>query len=287
MNCYLCKSPMREFLKKNGYEIYRCPSCGLKTTRLNTDYEQFVNRFYSQGYFTGAQKYGAYANYRDDKWFIVQNMKKFLKQIKRYKSSGKLLDVGCAMGFFVELALGNGYDAYGFDPSEYAAAYAKKSVDGRVRHATIQSVHYPEKSFDVITVFDVVEHLGDPQKDLRKLSNYLKDDGILLIATGNAGSLSAKVFRRRWPFYTPPQHLFYFTKKNFETLLRQSGFTPIYWFGIGKWLSLRYVLHLARSNSESRLAKILYPLVGALRLGSFPMYLSLRDNMMVVARKAL
>ncbi len=255
-------------------------------TKLDTDYTQFVDEFYSQGYFTGVQKYGAYANYREDKWFIVQNMKKFLSQLKKYKPSGKLLDVGCAMGFFVELALGSGYDAYGFDPSEYAAGYAKRVLNGRIEHTTIRTSHYPKKSFDIITMFDVIEHLGDPGQDLEKLSTYLKDDGILLIATGNAESLSAKILRRRWTFYTPPQHLFFFTKKNFETLLAQYGFTPIYWFGIGKWLSLRYVLHLARSNGESRFAKILYPFVQTFHLGWIPTYLSLHDNMVVVANKA-
>lgn len=277
---------MAVFLVKNGYTIYRCPFCGLAQTDLHKNYEQFVAEHYNKGYFTGDPTRSAYVNYKDDKRFIVRNMRRFLRKVKEYKPAGKLLDVGAALGFFVELALQEGYDAFGCDPSSYAVAEAKKLVGpGRIKQGTIGSVTYPRKSFDVITLFDVFEHLSDPGGDIQKLSTFLKDDGIMVIATGDAKSLLATILKRRWTFYIPPQHLFFFNKKTMTTLLTAHKLAPVEWFRIGKWLSLRYVLHLARTTGESKLAHRLYALMNRLKAHHVPVFLPVGDNMVVVVRK--
>lgn len=285
MNCYLCQNPMSFFMYKNGYTIYRCPACGLAETNLNRNYESFVKEHYGRGYFTGNPQCSAYANYKDDKPYIVRNMKKFLSRVRSFKPSGKLLDVGCAMGFFVELALSAGYDAYGFDPSEYATSKAKKLLGKRIKIGTIQSIKYKPKSFDVITLFDVFEHLGDPRQDLLRLKGFLKDDGIIVIATGDSDSYAAKVLKRRWTFFIPPQHLFFFNRKNIDNLFRSISLAPLLWFRIGKWLSLRYILHLARTTGESKLAQKMYGLIHRNGIGRSPLYLPMHDNMVVIVGK--
>ena len=288
MKCYLCGSQTTFFLKKNGYSIYRCQACGLAQTDLQKNYKTFLSDHYSKGYFTGKQECGAYINYKDDKPMIVRNMKKFLREIKKHKPIGKLLDVGCALGFFVELAQQNGYEAYGFDPSRYAVDESRKLVGkDRIQLGTISSLSYKPKSFDIITLFDVFEHLGDPIADIRKLKTLLKENGILVIATGDTESLMARILKRRWTFYIPPQHLFFFNKKLLNQILVRENFIPIEWFHIGKWLSFRYVLHLARTTGESKVADIVYHITEKLRLETFPLYLSLGDNMVVIAKNRL
>lgn len=277
---------MKFFIEKNGYTLYKCTSCGLVRTDLNRKYEEFVEEHYNRGYFTGDPTRSAYINYKDDKKFIVKNMEKFLRELRKYKPKGKLLDVGCALGFFVELTLKHGYDSYGFDPSSYAAAEAKKLVEpSRIKQGTIGSVSYPKKYFDVITLFDVFEHLGDPLKDMQKLSKFLKDDGVFVIATGNTNSVMAKVLKRRWTFYIPPQHLFFFNKHTMTDLLKKCSLVPVEWFKIGKWLSLRYVLHLARTTGESKIARGLYVLMSKLKAEHAPLYLPVGDNMVTIVRK--
>lgn len=286
MTCYLCHSPMKFFFNKNGYSIYTCPHCDLKMTDLGSPYNEFVREHYNKKYFTGDMHRSAYINYKDDKFYIVRNMHTFLKKIQAIKSSGRLLDVGCALGFFVELALKNRYDAYGFDPSAYAIRESKNLVgEKRIKHGTISSVRYPPKLFDIITMFDVFEHLGDPISDLHKLKELLRDDGIIVIATGNTESLMAKVLKRRWTFYVPPQHLFFFNKQLLSSILLKENFTPLTWFCIGKWVSLRYVLHLARTTGESKAAGLLYDITERAGIGALPLYLPLRDNMVAIARK--
>lgn len=255
-------------------------------TDISIPYDEFVKEHYNKKYFTGDIHRSAYINYKKDKSCIVRNMRKFLKKIQEIKPSGKLLDVGCALGFFVELALQNGYDAYGFDPSTYAVSESREFVGKKhINQGTIGSVHYRPNSFDIITLFDVFEHLGDPIADMHRLYEFLKEDGIIVIATGDTASVMAKILKRRWTFYIPPQHLFFFNKKLLNDLLRKERFIPLKWFRIGKWLSLRYVLHLARTTGESRLGGVLYHRVERAGIGGFPLYLPLQDNIVVIARK--
>jgi len=285
MHCYLCHKPLHYFFTKNSYRLYRCLSCGLVETELGVPYKQFVRKFYDSGYFLGDNSACAYKNYENDKPYIVANMRSVLSRIKLFKETGTLLDVGCAYGYFVELALKNGFDAYGFDPSQYAVSKAEPEIKKRIHKGTLSDVSYQKNFFDIVTMFDVFEHFDDPIADLQKVRVLLKGDGIIMIATGDTDSLAEKILKRRWTFYIPPQHLFFFNKKTITETLNRAGFEPVTFFRIGKWLSLSYVLHLAKTSSESRFASILIPIVETLHLGSFPLYLPLGDNMVVVARK--
>lgn len=286
MKCYLCNHDLILYLTKNNYIVYRCSSCGLGITDLKKDYHKFVSEHYGKGYFTGDPKLSAYIDYKDDKGNIVRNLEKFLKKVRQYMPSGKLLDVGCAMGYFVELANNAGYDAYGFDPSEFAAQEARRIVgERRIKIGTIDSVSYPKNSFDVITLFDVFEHLQNPLEDIKKLTTFLKPNGIIIIATGDTESWAAKAFGRRWTFYNPPQHLFFFNKANLVLLLSKSGLTPVYWFRIGKWLSLRYLLHLATTVGENPFAHSILLFSNRLKIEKTPLYVPLHDNMVVIAKK--
>jgi len=257
----------------------------LVQTNLGKPYDQFIKKFYNAGYFTGEDGAGAYQNYRGDKSYIIKNMEAVLARIKKIKPKGKLLDVGCAYGYFVELALKNGFDAYGFDPSSHAVSHVPKEVHNRIGQHLVSEVSYKKQSFDVISILDVFEHLSDPISDIKKLRSFLKNDGIIVIATGDTGSLAARLLQRRWTFYIPPQHLFFFNKKTITETLRRAGFAPLSFFRIGKWVSLSYVLHLASTSSESALAKFLLPIVEYLGLSRIPLYLSMGDNMVVIARK--
>lgn len=286
MQCILCQNQMEKFLYKNGYWIYRCPACLFAQTELETNYLTFVRDHYSKGYFQGDPTRSAYANYELDKPIIIRNMKKFLSHILKKKQKGTLLDVGCAYGYFIELANRYGFDAYGFDASHHAAMQARKLVGAdKVQEGTVSDVVYKDKSFDVITLFDVFEHLQDPIGDLVALKRFLKDDGIIVIATGNARSVAAIVFGRRWTFYIPPQHLSFFTKTNMKIFLHRVKLVPIEWFSIGKWLSIDYILHLAKTTGESIVAVYIHRFIAHLPFSRTPLYIPVKDNMVVIAKK--
>lgn len=287
MKCILCKKPLLLFLEKNTYRIYRCPVCGLGETDLKRNYLTFVKEFYSREYYEGDPTRSAYADYELDKPLIARNMRKFLSFIRQHKPSGKLLDVGCAYGYFVELSAKSWYDSYGFDPSEFASGRAKELVGAsRIQKGTIGEVSYGKNQFDIISLFDVFEHLNDPLSDMKKLASLLKPGGYVIISTGDTDSLASRIMKRRWTFYIPPQHIFFFNKKNVSVLLSRAGLRPVAWYRVGKWLSLGYVLHLARTTGESRLAGFLYDLFGTYRIMRLPLYVPMKDNMVILAQKA-
>lgn len=286
MHCILCQIPLEKYLYKNGFWIYRCPTCYLGQTDLKRNYPEFVKEFYSKGYYEGDPSRSAYVDYELDKPLIVRNMRKFLSFLPRKKFRGALLDVGCAFGYFVELAVSQGYDAYGFDPSHFAAKKAKELVGKhRIQEGTIQEVTYPKASFDVITMFDVFEHLQDPLRDMKKLRTLLKPGGVILIATGDTKSIAARIMKRRWTFYIPPQHIFFFNRKNVVALLSLAGLVPHTWHRVGKWLSLGYILHLGRTTGESSLANFIYSVCKRTRCIRIPLYIPMKDNMVVLVGK--
>jgi 2-polyprenyl-3-methyl-5-hydroxy-6-metoxy-1,4-benzoquinol methylase len=285
MKCYLCKNTVSKFLFKNNYQLFRCNSCGLLFYDFTKDYAKFLEKQYSKGYFTGESSLKSYTDYGKDKKNIFRNMAWLVNEIKKYKSKGKYLDVGCAYGYAMEVADKKGFDVYGIDPSDHAVSQAKKKFPKRASVSYLSNMKFADNSFDVISLFDVFEHLQDPRRDLAKLKKVLKNDGLVVIATGDTGSKWAQFSGRRWTFYNPPQHIFYFNRKNITRVLNESGFEVIDITTTGKWLSLPYIFHLAETVGENKLAKFLSPLVTNTPLSHLALYLKLHDNMVVFAKK--
>ncbi|MFH0749479.1 MAG: class I SAM-dependent methyltransferase [Candidatus Gottesmanbacteria bacterium] len=273
-------------MEKQGYRLYRCPACKLTVTEFTKQYTSFVKQFYSKGYFTGDPRCSAFSGYEKDKLCVTRNLQQVLQRVKKYvPNDAKILDAGCAMGFMVELARLQGYNAYGFDPSSYALSRATSAIKQYLSKATIETASYPKNSFDAITLTDIIEHTQDPVRSMNSLRQFLKCDGYIVIATGDTQSLAAKLLGKHWTFYIPPQHLVFLSKDNLTTMLRAAGFTPVSWFRIGKWLSLDYIVHLAQSAGDYWWARYIHFVVKWLHIGKLPIYLPMQDNMVVIARK--
>lgn len=285
MKCYFCGEKADLFFIKNGYQLYHCAHCGLIFYDFKNDYAKFLEKQYSKGYFTGEVKLRSYSDYGKDESIIKKNMKWYLNKILEIKKQGRILDVGCAYGYFLELAKEKGFEVFGIDPSDYAVKHAKRKFGKRVQKSFLEVADFPSNYFDVITMFDVFEHLADPKKDLEKVYKMLKKNGILVMATGDTSSFWACFSGRKWTFYNPPQHIFYFNRDNVQKIVESSGLKVLEIIKSGKWLSLGYVLHLARSVGESKLADKIYPLIKGTFIAKIPLYLKLNDNMVIFAEK--
>lgn len=153
-----------------------------------------------QGYFQG----DVYDNYE-----TVTYLDSFLTQVQQHKNGGRLLDVGCATGVFMRKAQDAGFDVYGCDSSEYAVRKASERIGDtdRVVQCDIDSEIIPfDMKFDCITAIAVIEHLNDPKSAIQKLAFLLKADGIMLIHTANANSLTHSVFGSDWEGYADYTH---------------------------------------------------------------------------------
>ncbi len=166
-------------------------------------------------------------------------------QFRRFLDSfperpGRLLDIGCGYGFFLKMAEERGWEAVGVDPNPQGIAYAKERLHVNALLGDLKDVHFPNGSFDLVTLWNVLDHTPDPLDILLEIHRVLKDDGYIFIRTPNAGwnyfsfrltnFLSrvglGKVFDER-PFATFIFHLTNFSRPTLRLVLERSGFIPL------------------------------------------------------------
>jgi SAM-dependent methyltransferase len=177
---------------------------------------------------------------------VVRNMKHktFIRQLDQLGMmiSGRILDVGCATGFFLEVATKKGWDAYGVELSEFAAVIARQTFGSRVFHGTVTCAGYPDGFFDAVMLSDVIEHLADPHEFMTEIGRVVRPGGIVMAVTPNAASLSARLMGRRWSHYNR-EHLLYFTMDTMTRLLDYHGFQMVSRGNAPKYLNIFYVCH--------------------------------------------
>ena len=228
--CNLCgaddTAPVTEI---DGFHIVRCRQCGL--VYVNPRYrEELLQEIYTETYYdhdgiqNGLEFFG-YDNYLEDEENIRITFAKRLKTIERYATKGKLLDIGCATGFFLDLAKSRGWEVVGSEVSEFTVRYARERFGLDVRLGTLGDLQFDAQSFDVITMWDVIEHVPDPIGELQEVRRILRDGGLLSIITPDVGSLVARFLGSRWEeFRRVREHVYFFSRRTMTEALRKVGF---------------------------------------------------------------
>ncbi|MFH1754037.1 MAG: class I SAM-dependent methyltransferase [Candidatus Omnitrophota bacterium] len=152
--------------------------------------------------------------------------KKCVEIIKRFSPSGKLLDVGAAAGIFVKAAADAGYDACGVEPSGWMSTTAKERYGVTIYPGVLQEQRFDDSSFDIVTMWDVLEHIPDPMAALGEVRRILKPGGLLVVNYPRIDDFFAKIFGRRWWFLLSV-HLFYFTPGTLHQYMEKTGFERI------------------------------------------------------------
>lgn len=148
-----------------------------------------------------------------------------LDAVERHERGGKLLDVGCHLGLFLDVAKERGWDVHGVEPSRWCVDQARsRGLD--VKHGTLESVYFDDESFDTVTMWDVIEHLSDPLAELKRMHRILKPGGLLAVSTMNVDALFPRVTGRRWPWYMQ-MHLIYFSKRTLHNMLTKAGYQVV------------------------------------------------------------
>lgn len=189
----------------------------------------------------------AYAPYqagtgkRPGKWLQAAydyGMRKRTRFVTQRKTGGTLLDIGCATGLFLQGMRGQGnWQVYGVEINPDVAAAARALHGLEVFAGTLEEARYPDKMFDVVTMWDVLEHLHDPAATLREIHRILKDDGMILVRVPNLASWDAKPFGRYWAGLDSPRHLYVFSPTTLAQLLCQNGFGVVgHSSGIGSYM---------------------------------------------------
>lgn len=146
-------------------------------------------------------------------------------------SVGVLLDIGCGKGFFVKTALENGWYTYGIDISKRATHYANSRLGlNNIKCGNVEEAEYQNNFFDVITIWETIEHLEKPWSMLKVAFNLLKPGGKLFISTPNAGSLYVTILGDKWHGFSDlhfQNHIVYYNPKTLQIACRRIGFTDI------------------------------------------------------------
>lgn len=147
------------------------------------------------------------------------------RSIPYYKKNGTLLDVGCGLGSYLSMIQKIGWKGVGIELNKRAARYGREILKLDIRTGMIDDFDFPEKSFDVITMWHSIEHFTSPKQALIKAGRIIKDDGLILISTPNYDSLDRMIFKANWNGLEVPLHLYYFTPATIQRLLVSAGFT--------------------------------------------------------------
>lgn len=212
-----------------NFKIRGCPEC---LSNFQYPIAGNPNAHYSEEYYSGMGEY----QYHDEREQyaakkIVYDAR--LKQIKKYRASGNFLDVGCSFGGFVQAASTEHYNAYGIDVSKHAIEagleWVKRDLNSNTENLKVGEIAdlekaFPDVSFDIVTIIEVIEHIVEPRTALSQLSQRMNSGGVLVLQTANFEGWQAIKGQSEYNYFLPG-HYTYFTAGGLKNLLRDCGFS--------------------------------------------------------------
>jgi 2-polyprenyl-3-methyl-5-hydroxy-6-metoxy-1,4-benzoquinol methylase len=275
--CIICKNQNNPPLYSG---ILKCPNCSHAYADACLSDEE-LTQLYSRNYFFGEE----YSDYFADRRVLEKNFKLRMNVLNRYLSpnSQNLLEIGCAYGFFLNLVKNRFQSVQGIDLNADGVQYARQELALQTIEGDFLKVNFKDQLFDVVCLWDTIEHLSSPHLYLEKIAGHTKKGSLIAITTGDIDSLNATFRKKNWRLIHPPTHLHYFSMKSITKLLNKNGFEVIYKKHCGFYRSLEnalYNIFVLRNKSL-----FLYNLLKKTKLTSLDFYLNLYDIMYVIARK--
>jgi hypothetical protein len=275
--CHICRAQsFRQLFTKSGFDILKCSNCDIVFTNIPRGFD--LLGIYDESYFQGGQADG-YGDYVGTEAVLRREFKHSVNVLRRLTGDApglKLLELGSAYGFFLDEASQH-FECTGVEVSRPAAEHARQRGH-RVINDILREDLLPEiGKVDVVTMFDVVEHLPDPVATFTLIDRCLNRNGLVMLTTGDIDSLSAKLFGKRWRLMTPPQHTFFFSRHTLRSIFEKMH----YKLEVVKRPWKVVPLSLAAYQLGSRLGVRLRTLE---KLNVF-VPVNLGDTVMVVARK--
>ncbi len=288
--CHVCggANPTLEF-EEPPYRVLRCDECSMVwiTPRWHDD---AIHSVYGEDYWrSDSPKTKGYANYASEAALYLKTFRRRMKFVSRHVApGGRILDVGCAAGFFLRVAREAGHDVQGVEVSAAIAREAVRELGSeRVFIGTLDAVPQDRPgcargSFDLVTMWDVIEHVPDPRALLTQARAMMRPEGRLIVETQNVDSRFANLLGRKWHHYKHEEHIYHFNPKTIRRVLDQAGFeiesmTSAF---AGKYVSLGFIAE--RASRLNRAASFALKPLALFKKAN--VYLNFHDEMVVVAR---
>ena len=261
--------------------LMRCDECGMVTAQIAEDVQELPN-LYGDRFFCGNE----YADYIGDKRHIQRNFRQRLRTVLQYVPSGRLVEMGCAHGFFLELAQQH-FEVRGYDVSREAVEYATRVLDvPAVCGDFLSDDALAPGSVDVVTMWDVIEHVPEPRRFVQRSADVLRERGHLLLTTGDMDSWLARRQGPKWRLICPPTHLQYFSATTIRRLLADEGFEVLRILYPGYWRSVKQILHGLFVFGRRGRSRLVHRVLSWLLPPNLGIYLNTFDIMCVVAQKS-
>ena len=283
--CHICGGKDFRIIYKNAIKdksILQCKKCDVWVTYpiLST---AFIKKIYDKNYYDSWE-------YSEENFGLIRSVKKplyfsILREIKSSSRPFAILDIGCAMGFSLEVAAALGLKPHGIEISEFAGKIAKGKFGDAVKISDIKDVDLEDESFDAITMIDFFEHITDPISVLKKIEKALKDQGMLAILTPNNSSISSKMMGGWWP-HIKEEHIYYYSPTTIKYALRECNFEIIKIKSFPKPITLSYTRSVLR-HSRHNIIYIFFNIIHSIATKRFKMH-NFRipmGEMLIIARK--
>jgi SAM-dependent methyltransferase len=212
------------------------------------------------------------------RWFLNYGLRKRATPILRHKERGRVLDIGCATGQYLDYIKSHSHwEVFGVELDKSAAEFARQEFGLNVHLGDVASAHFPDGYFDVVTLWDVLEHLFDPFETLAEIRRILKLDGLLLVRVPITNSVDARLFGQYWAGLDVPRHFHVYSRETLFRLLVEAGFQPLrHWCISGSFFSFAISLqfwvgdNFRKSKALKRMVKLFRSV--PVRLLTFPYF---------------
>lgn len=278
--CILCKD--KDISTKyiiDGFHILRCGRCSLLFVG-NKLSPQELNAYYEENS-TVEDNY----TYIDPK--NIENLRfyylKLANLISERVSCGKILDIGCSAGYFLDCM--HGWERYGIERVSLYAEKAKVKYGDNIHLGTLEDYEGALGYFDVITLQDVLDHMPDPLQALNKCYALLKPGGLIVVKVHDVSCLFARLLGQKFYAFIPPQHLIYFNKKNLIKMLNISGFKVEKSMYLAQALYLKTIPYRFSQNTKEAFSYRIFQWLDHCALGNIRIKKNLHDIITVFARK--
>jgi hypothetical protein len=274
--CLICGGA---YIEDRRPGLLSCTACGFISANVDLTGEQ-LEALYSEKYFFGEE----YFDYELEKESLEINFRARIRTLRRYMNvaQGALFEIGCAYGYFLNIARSSFRAASGIDISKDAVTHATKNLGLNAVAADYLSYQVKQHP-DAIVMWDVIEHLPRPDLFVEKASADLSTGGLIAITTGDISSLNARLRGKNWRMIHPPTHLHYFSIKTLTLLLEKNGFEVLYARHPGTSRNLRSILYIVLAM-RLKMGK-LYDRIGGWSFFDRSISLNLGDIMFVIAKK--
>jgi SAM-dependent methyltransferase len=253
--CPICGSAnVRPYCEKDGAAYYACRDCRVLYQAQAPDREAML------GYADGEYDGGLYQEYVDAHEMKIAHFRARMARMRPHLALGsggpgsggagprQLLDVGCACGYFLEVAVEEGFDVHGLEFSPNAIAAARPDIRAKILNARVDDLGAQHDArYDVITAFDILEHLDKPLEFLAQARRLLRPGGSLVISTPDADHWLRPLMASRWPMLQPMQHLTLFSHRGLRLALEGAGFSSIELDTAYKVISYEYLVNQLRT----------------------------------------